>query len=255
MLNKTKVKIMSNKKQQLSEYAVWDSSVRIFHWVNVLCIIGLLAIGIVILNAKALGVTTDGKILLKTWHVYVGYVFVANLTWRIIWGFIGNYYARWKNVLPFGKQYKSQLNLYMSGKKENRSVAFLGHNPLARIMVFLLFILLTVQGISGLILAGTDVYMPPLGNAMAEWVSEDKAQVELVKPYSKVNVNANSYKEMRAFRKPVINTHYYVFYILLAFIVLHIFAVVYTEIKERNGLVSAMFSGKKVFSEKPVDHE
>jgi Ni/Fe-hydrogenase 1 B-type cytochrome subunit len=244
---------MTTQKNALTEYTVWDRNVRIFHWVNVLCILGLIAIGTVILNNKALGISTDGKILLKTWHVYFGYVFAINLIWRLIWGFMGSHYASWKNILPIGTQYKEQLSQFMAARKENKTAYFLGHNPIARIMVLFLFLLLTTQAVSGLVLAGTDVYMPPFGNTMAEWVSEDKSKASEIKPYSKLNVNADSFKEMRAFRKPFINTHYYVFYILLASIFLHIAGVTYSELKERNGLVSAMFTGKKVFPEKPVD--
>jgi len=244
---------MNTQNSALTEYTVWDRTVRIFHWINVICILGLIAIGTAILNSKALGVSTDGKILLKTWHVYIGYIFVTNLSWRLIWAFIGSRYARWKNMLPLGSQYTQQLTHFISCRKQNKPAYFLGHNPLARIMVIFLFLLLTTQAVSGLVLAGTDVYMPPFGNTMAEWVSEDKSKADEVKAYSKVNVNENSYKEMRAFRKPFITTHYYVFYVLLAAIVLHIIGVVYSELKERNGLVSAMFTGKKVFPEKPAD--
>lgn len=202
---------MITQTPSLKEYPVWERSVRIFHWLNVLCILGLIAIGTVILNNKALGISIEGKVLLKTWHVYFGYVFVINLCWRLIWGFIGNYYASWKNILPIGPQYKSQLSHFIRAKKENKPIYFLGHNPAARIMVIFLFLLLTTQAVSGLILAGTDVYMPPFGNAIAEWVSKDKNKVHEIKPYSKLNVNENSYKEMRTFRKPFIKTHYYVF--------------------------------------------
>jgi cytochrome b len=59
----------------------------------------------VILNAKSLGVSGEGKILLKTIHAYIGYVFVINLSWRLVWGFIGNKYVRWKAILPIGKGY------------------------------------------------------------------------------------------------------------------------------------------------------
>lgn len=199
--------------------------------------------------------STDGKILLKTWHVYFGYIFVINLAWRLIWAFIGSESARWKNILPLGSSYKKQMCQFLAARKENRPAYFLGHNPLGRIMVIFLFLFLSIQAVSGLVLAGTDVYMPPFGNAMAEWVSEDKTKANEIKPYSKVNVNEESYKEMRAFRKPFITTHYYVFYVLLLAIVLHLIGVIYAELKERNGIVSAMFTGKKVFPEKPVDTE
>ncbi|MDT8372023.1 MAG: cytochrome b/b6 domain-containing protein, partial [Gammaproteobacteria bacterium] len=74
--------------EQVTHYQVWDRTVRLFHWVNVICVLCLIAIGVAILNAKVLGVTDDGKILLKTLHIYFGYVFAINLGWRIIWGFI-----------------------------------------------------------------------------------------------------------------------------------------------------------------------
>ncbi|MCW8853725.1 MAG: cytochrome b/b6 domain-containing protein [Gammaproteobacteria bacterium] len=244
---------MNTQNTSLTEYTVWDRSVRIFHWVNVVSILCLIAIGVAILNAKALGVSTDGKVLLKTWHVYFGYIFVINLAWRLVWAFIGSEFARWKNILPLGSDYKKQMGHFLAARKENRPAYFLGHNPLARIMVLFLFLLLTTQAVTGLVLAGTDVYMPPFGSAMAEWVSEDKTRADEIKPYSKVNVNEASYKEMRAFRKPFISTHETVFYVLLLAIILHVLGVVYAELKEGNGIVSAMFTGKKVFPEKPMD--
>lgn len=239
--------------ESLNQYFVWDKVVRIFHWVNVLCILGLIALGTAILNSKALGVSTDGKILLKTIHVYFGYVFVINLLWRIVWAFIGSRFARWGAILPFGKSYSSQLKNYIQDTKKGNAVGFLGHNPIARLMIGLLFLILSVQAITGLVLAGTDVYMPPFGESIKEWVAVDASTVEQVKPYSKEGVDDLAYKEMRAFRKPFIVVHYYTFYLLLLVIALHIIGVVTTELREGNGIITAMFSGKKVFSKKPTD--
>lgn len=239
----------------MQEYKVWDSSVRIFHWLNVICVLALIAIGTVILNSKLLGVTNDGKILLKTVHVYIGYIFALNLSWRIVRGFIGGHYARWSQVLPFGQSYKAQLKAYFSSANTGEPVGFLGHNPIARLMVAFLFLLMSIQAITGLVLAGTDVYMPPFGNTIKEWVAVDEQSIAQVKPYSKEGVNPEAYKEMRDFRKAFITTHYYVFYILLVAILAHLIGVVVTELRERNGIVSAMFTGKKVFTDKPFDVE
>ena len=245
----------SQRQVRLQEYPAWDKTVRIFHWVNVLCVMGLIAVGTVILNAKALGVPSDGKILLKTVHVYIGYIFALNLIWRIVWGFIGSRYARWSAMLPLGTEYRTQLNAFIASTKSGRSIGFLGHNPIGRLMVALLLLLLSIQAITGLVLAGTDVYMPPFGNTIKEWVAIDQTMVMEVKPYSKEGIDEVAYKDMRAFRKPFITMHYYVFYILLVAIILHLLGVGVTELKERNGIVSAMFSGKKVFSEKPFDFD
>ena len=50
---------------ELKSYPVWDVPTRWFHWINVLCVIGLIAIGVVILNANILGVTSDGKVVMN----------------------------------------------------------------------------------------------------------------------------------------------------------------------------------------------
>jgi len=241
---------------EANRYAVWDLTVRIFHWLNVACVFSLMAAGLVLLNDDALGLTKDGKILLKTLHVYIGYVFALNLIWRLIWGFIGSKYARWRNILPLGKAYKTQLAAFIRGEKEGRPPGFLGHNPIARLMVTLLFLLLSAQAISGLVVAGTDLYLPPFGGQMAQWVStapENPANVAAIQPYSKVNVDPVRYKEMRAFRKPFISTHVFVFYTLLGAILFHVAGVVVSEIREKSGLISAMVTGKKVFSKRPID--
>lgn len=246
----------SDHESTLLEYSVWDRTTRIFHWINVLAVIGLIAVGLVILNAKTLGVSNEGKILLKMIHAYIGYVFCLNLIWRLVWLFIGNRYARWRAILPLGGAYKVALQTYISGLKAGKAPGYMGHNPLARLMVALLFLLLTAQATTGLVLAGTDLYLPPFGHEIAEWVmgaGEDHQKLELLTPGSKEFVDPAGYAEMREFRKPFITVHLYSFYVLLAAIFLHIAAVVVTESRERNGLVSAMFTGRKVFAETPVD--
>ncbi len=87
---------MTNLQQtgQRLTYSVWDRTTRIFHWVNVLCVLILAVFGLILLNEDAIGFSPEGKILLKTLHVYTGYVFFVNLVWRIVWGFVGGRYAR-----------------------------------------------------------------------------------------------------------------------------------------------------------------
>lgn len=216
---------------------VYSLPQRLFHWINALSIIGLLAVGLVIFNAKTLGVSTDGKVLLKTIHVIIGYVFSINLLWRIMQGFISKGYARWSKTLPFMKGYAAEVQQL----KEKKS--FAGLNPLGKIMVALLIAACSTQMVSGLVLAGTDIYYPPFGSTFAEQVAVDKNQP--VKPYSKTNINAEAYKEMRAFRKPFIIAHIYAFYALLLLIPLHILGVVRSEATEKTSAVSAMFHGYK----------
>ena len=238
---------------ELKAYSVWDSSVRWFHWINLLCLIGLIAVGVAILNAKVLGVTNDGKILLKTVHVWIGYVFAVNLLWRLVWTFVGGPLSRWRAILPGGRGYMNDLRGYIADFVAGQPRQYLGHNPLGRIAVTLLLLLLLVQAITGLVLAGTDLFYPPIGSQIAERVAAPGIDPATLVPYAPDMYDETAYEAMRAFRKPFITVHYYGFYVLIVFAVFHILAVVVTELREGGNLVSAMFTGKKVLSGPPAD--
>jgi len=220
---------------------VWSRKIRLFHWINVIAITLLICIGLIILNGKLFGVSTDGKILLKTMHVIVGYVFAINLIFRLIIGFIGKAQERWSKTLPFNKGFKQELVEF----KQHKKSAYKGHNPAGKLMVFALLSLMLIQMISGLVIAGTDIYYPPFGKYFAQSIATDKQNVEVIKPYSKVNVDEVAYKEMRAIRKPFITAHVYTFYCLIFLIPLHIIGVIIAERRERTALVSSMITGYK----------
>jgi Ni/Fe-hydrogenase 1 B-type cytochrome subunit len=240
---------------QLKVYPVWDATVRWFHWINVLCILGLIAIGVAILNDKALGVSNDGKILLKTVHVWIGYVFVLNLLWRLVWGFVGGVHSRWHAILPGGRGYLSETKRYIADFRAGRTRQYLGHNPLGRIAVTLLLLVLITQATTGLILAGTDLFYPPIGSQIANWVAAPGVDPATLVPYAPIMYDKDAYAAMRTFREPVVATHYYGFYVLLALAFIHIVAVVITEVREGGGLITAMFTGKKILSVPPADQK
>lgn len=60
------------------------------------------------------------------------------------------------------------------------------------------------QAISGLVIAGTDIYYPPFGKYFAQSIAVDKQDIDAIKPYSKVNVDEAAYKAMRDIRKPLL---------------------------------------------------
>jgi len=240
----------------LIEYRVWDRTQRIFHWVNFLAVLTLAAIGTIILNADRLGIPDDpGVVNLKTVHVYVGYVFILNLLWRLAWAFIGGPFARWRALLPVGDRFFRRLAEFVRGFAKGEAPFYLGHNPLARIILSLLVLLLVVQGSTGLILAGTDVFMPPFGGAVKEWVAAETHEPALVRPYAPETVNPDAWSEMRAFRAPIIDVHELNFYLLLLLIGIHIAAAVVTEFREGGTVISAMFTGTKIHDQVPVDLE
>jgi cytochrome b len=97
--------------------------------------------------------------------------------------------------------------------------------------------------------------MPPFGDYIKAWVAETPEAISGIRPYSDEGVNKEAYESMRDFRNPFIKVHYYSFFILLTAILLHLAAVIVVELRERTSLISAMFTGEKVFDKRPVDLE
>lgn len=240
-------------KYDFKEYKVWDASTRIFHWVNFTTIILLIFFGMMMLYKKELGIVSiDAKIALKEVHIIIGYVFAFNLSWRIIWGFIGSRYARWKNIFP-GKGFIKQLGEYEASVKNGSPQQYLGHNPFGRLAVSLMVLLMLVLMGSGLIRAGTDVYYPPFGSYMAEYIADEYTRPEDIRPYNSAGTDKIKAAELKKFKKPFGKIHLYTAYTLMFIILVHIFFVVRAEKTEGGTLVSAMITGKKILKTKPVD--
>jgi cytochrome b len=240
---------------ELKSYPVWDAPTRWFHWINVLCVTALVAVGLVILNDSTLGIVNAGKIGLKTLHVWIGYLFALNLCWRIVWAFFGNRYARWRQLLPGGPGYLRRLRSYIASFVAGNPEHYLGHNPLGRLSVALLFLLIATQAVTGLVLAGTDIFYPPLGHWFAQSIAAPGVDPSTLVPYSPELYDKAAFQKMRALREPFGMVHLYGFYVLLVTVVLHIAAVVITELREGGSLVSAMFTGRKILSGKPEDEQ
>jgi cytochrome b len=138
---------------------------------------------------------------------------------------------------------------FMSGEPQQ----YVGHNPVARIGVFLLFLLLVVQLATGLVIAGTDLFWPPFGHWFAQWVAAPGVDAAAVQPGASALINQASYQEMRAFRRPFVTLHEFAFYALAVVIVVHLIAVVLTELHEGGSITSAMFTGRKILTRRPPD--
>ena len=240
---------------QLKVYKVWDLPTRLFHWINFTAVISLIFFGMIMLYKKELGITSvEAKIGLKEVHVIIGYIFVLNLGFRLLWGFIGNRYARWRTILP-GKGFLQSVQDYKASLGTGNPQQFLGHNPLGRLAVTVILLLLIVMAATGLIRAGTDIYYPPFGAYVAEYVAAPDTDPASLVPYNPTGTIAEKADRLKAFKKPFGIIHLYSAYILMFIIVVHIAAVVYTEVREGGGIISAMFTGRKVLSGKPVDDE
>lgn len=248
------------------EYRVWDRTVRVFHWLNFICVVSLIFLGTALLYTGELGLSLEGNVRLKTLHVLIGYVFALNLAWRLVWGFTGGHYARWRQVLPFGRGYAAELKSYVLELAQRNAPVYLGHNPLGRIAVSVMLLVLLVLAVSGLVITGTDLYMPPFGHSIAVHIAAPGLAPWQVRPHVPDAASAQQHAAMMAtvdprayaamvarLRKPFEFAHRWGYYVLLLLIAAHITAVIMAEVGSDSGIVSAMFSGKKSVNRRAAD--
>lgn len=232
---------------------VWDLPTRLFHWINFLTVFTLVLLGMLMLFRKDLGIeSVEAKIALKEIHVVVGYLFVLNLLWRLAWGFMGNHYARWRNILP-GKGFGTELQAYLASVREGRPLAYAGHNPMGRLAVSFILLLLLALSVTGLVRAGTDIHYPPFGSLVTGYLAAPGVDPASLQPYDKSGVDPEKAASLKAFKGPFGEVHKLSAYVLMGMILLHILFVVRADIMEGNGLISAMFTGRKLFRRPAVD--
>ncbi|WP_338049508.1 cytochrome b/b6 domain-containing protein [Parashewanella hymeniacidonis] len=229
---------------------VWDLPRRIFHWLNVFFVFTLIALGLLMMNKSALGITgTEAKVGLKTLHVLIGYGFCINLLLRISWGLIGPKHPK----LSLKRTSLSELSNYQTRISKGHKPQYLGHTPLGRVSVMLMFILLGVIMITGLVRAGTDIYYPPFGSTVQAFIAEHGELPSKIKPYNDTYVDPSAKLQLGPFKSLMGNVHRYSVYLLMFILIMHIWAVVKTEVTLHPGLISAMVSGKKIIEGKAED--
>lgn len=244
---------MSDKP--LKSYAVWDAPTRVFHWINFAAIITLIFFGFVILYLKELSITGgEAKLTLKTVHAWAGYVLITSLAGRFVWGFIGNAFARWRAVLPNRRSLQaipSDLASFRAGDP----IKYVGRGPMGRLSVTLMFLLLLIQASTGLIRAGTDIYYPPVGWLVTSYVAAPGVEPSTLVPGDKSQVDRKRYAQVEKWKIPFGKIHIYTAWTLLVMIGLHIGSVVLKDTRQGGGIISAMFTGRKVLSRPPMDQD
>ena len=178
---------------------VWDLPVRLFHWV----LVALFAF--MFFSGKMKGNWME-------WHMYSGYMILALVLFRILWGFAGSTYARFSSFLAGPGACIAFMRKLLS-----KSPAHVpGHNPLGGWMVLVLLLVLLAQAGTGLF-ANDDI---SIEGPLYKFVSKDRSD------------------QLTSF-------HYYNFYALLALAAIHVAAVVFHVFVKKENLVSAMVTGIK----------
>jgi cytochrome b len=174
---------------------IWDLPIRLFHWFLVICIV-----------TSFITVKIGGNAM--ELHARAGYCALALIIFRLCWGLIGSYHARFIHFVPSPKG----LINYLSGKTK----AGLGHNPLGALSVLALLCSVGLQAITGLFANDDIAFEGPF----AKYVSSET--VEFLTSIHRQNEK-----------------------ILIALIVVHLCAIFYYQKFKGENLIKPMLLGDK----------
>jgi len=189
---------------------VWDPFIRLFHWTLVIAF-------------TVAYVTEDDLITLHTW---AGYIVLALLVARLVWGLIGSRHARFSDFVFSPRT----VIAYMKDTLQLRARRYLGHNPAGGAMVILMIVSLLITSVTGVVLYGAEEGAGPL----AGWASQFSHDW------------AEGFEEVHEF--------FANFSLFLVF--LHVAGVIVESLVHRENLVRAMMHGnKQQRHEKATDNE
>jgi cytochrome b len=116
--------------QTPSKVRVWDLFVRLFHW------------GLVSVFAIAYFSTVG----MPDWvHNAAGYIAMALVCARVVWGFKGSRHARFADFVPTPRRLWTYVKAVLS-RTEPRCI---GHNPAAALMILFLLAMVMAIGVTG----------------------------------------------------------------------------------------------------------
>jgi cytochrome b len=194
---------------------LWDPVVRLTHW-------GIAVA--VLLNA----LVTDGGSLA---HVSLGWMGMALLLLRLIWGVLGPFEARFSAFPPNPAAALRHLGALAGGRpREHRS-----HNPAGAIMAYGLWATLAAVIVTGLVMTG---------GATPMQVAQDKAAVASGDWSALIKAGDSSDEDDTSLRHTAEEIHEMAANLLLLLAVLHVAGVFVESRALRRNLVAPMLVGK-----------
>lgn len=216
---------------------VWDPIVRIGHWTLVL--------------AFFVAYFTEDDFL--TLHVWAGYLVVAVVLLRLVWGFIGSTRARFSNFV----RSPTTTFRYLRDLVSHRARRYIGHNPAGGAMIVALLISLSGTAYSGLVLYAIEEDAGPL----AGWVVESDESPATPAKVSGANADEERHDDAddadeeghddaddvddEAGEEFWEELHEFFANFTLLLVLLHVVGVVHASYADKENLVKAMFTGRK----------
>jgi Ni/Fe-hydrogenase 1 B-type cytochrome subunit len=208
---------------------VWELPIRLTHWINAFCILFLSITGYYIGNPFIHAVSSKQYIMgwIRFIHFVSAYTFLMSVIVRIYWSFVGNKYTSIAECFPYSEKkfrgFVDTLKFYLLIKKEPPYVT--GHAPLAAFTYFFVYLLFIFEIVSGFAIYSVN-HSGVIWTLLGGWL---------------LNI---------IYLPTIRQLHHIVMYVILLFVPIHIYATWYMDPKERNGLVSSIFSGYKFLDEK-----
>lgn len=127
---------------------IWDGGVRLFHWSQVLLLVGLWWTA----EQELFGL-----------HMLQAYLLMSFIAARVVWGLVGSNTARFRHFVPTPTSLVNYLR---------RPGAVAGHNPLSALMIVALLLAVALQWSSGLFASDDLSAEGPLYSIAPSWLVE-----------------------------------------------------------------------------------
>ena len=215
---------------------VYEVPLRLWHWINALSIVVLAVSGYFIGSPlpSMPGEASDHYLMgyIRFAHFAAGYIFFIGFLGRIYWAFVGNEHARQIFLPPiftgeFWDGVMHEIKWYLFMAKEPRK--YTGHNPMAVIFMHLMM----VWGTVFMIITGFALYGEGTGydswqyTVFSSWVIPLFGQSQDVHTF-----------------------HHLVMWVIITFVIMHVYVAIREDIMSRQSLVSTMISGWRTFKDK-----
>ena len=215
----------------LGEY-VYEAPVRLWHWINAACILVLAVSGYFIGSPLPTqpGEASHSFVMgyIRFAHFAAGYVFAVGLLGRMYWALVGNHHARelfWVPLLSrrYWADFAAWLRYYLFVGPAPEPT--FGHNPLSRFaMVFSLLLTSLFMVVTGFALYGEGAQMGSWQQRAFGWVLPLLGQSQGVHSW-----------------------HHLGMWVIVAFVMFHVYAAVREDINGRLSMIGGMVSGYKTF--------
>lgn len=134
---------------------IWDLPTRLFHWT--------------LATSFALAWLTSESDRWLPVHVFLGYLMLGLVGFRVVWGFAGSHFSRFASFWFAPRDALDYLKQITTGRAERH----LGHNPAGSLAIYILLALAVVVGITGMLTLGGEEQQGPV----AGWLSLSQGQM------------------------------------------------------------------------------